>query len=153
MISMPPQNDPNIVNRFKQLDIEIDGTLKRGGLPINQFKIKDVFDATDREFRQYAGQKFKRIAFSGANYTASTSDYLVGITSVAVAPSIGLPLPSLVGTGKTFIVKDEVGGAGTTTITIRSEGEKTIDGATSSTLNTNYQSKQFYSDGSNWYTI
>lgn len=148
---MPPNNG-DISTRFKQLDVELDGTFKRGGIPINQFKIKDVFDATDREFRQYAGQKFKRTTYSGANYTASTSDYLIALTSLAIAPSIGLPLPSLVGTGKTYIIKDEAGGATTTNITIRSEGEKLIDGSSSTTLSTNYQVKRFYSDGSNWFT-
>jgi hypothetical protein len=74
------------------------------------------------------------------------------VTALAVATTIGLPLPSLVGTGKTFIIKDEVGGATTTNITIASEGEKTIDGSSSTTLSTNYQFKQFYSDGSNWFT-
>lgn len=115
--------------------------------------IKEVFAVTNTETALKRGQRFNRTAFSGANYTASTSDYLISLTSLAIAPTIGLPLPPLVGTGKTFIVKDEVGGAGTTTITIASEGEKNIDGASTSTLTTNYQSKTFYTDGSNWFTI
>jgi hypothetical protein len=116
-------------------------------------RIKEVFDVTDSETALRKGQRFNRTAVNSALYSISTSDYLVGVTSLAVAPSIGLPLPSLVGTGKTFIVKDEVGGALTTNITIRSEGEKNIDGASSTTLNTNYASKTFYSDGANWFII
>lgn len=114
--------------------------------------IKEVFGVTNEETFQKKGHRFGRTTYSGANYTASTSDYLIGITSLAVAPSIGLPLPSVVGTGKTFIIKDEAGGATTTNITIRSEGEKTIDGSSSTTLSTNYQAKRFYTDGSNWFT-
>ncbi len=114
--------------------------------------IKEVFSVTNTETALKKGQRLNRTAVRGANYTASTSDYLIGLTSLAIAPSIGLPLPSLVGTGKTFIVKDEVGGAGTTTITVRSEGEKNIDGATTSTLTTAYQARRYYTDGSNWFT-
>lgn len=114
--------------------------------------IKEVFGVTNTETAQRKGQRFGRTIYSGANYTASTSDYLVALTSLAIAPSIGLPSPSLVGTGKTYIIKDEAGGATTTNITIRSEGEKTIDGSSSTTLSTNYQAKRFYTDGSNWFT-
>ena len=114
--------------------------------------IKNVFSATDVEVAQTMGQRIGRTAVRGAVTTVSTSDYLIGVTALAVATSIGLPRPSKVGIGKTYIIKDEVGGANTTNITIRSEGEKTIDGSSSTTLNTAYQSKQFYSDGSNWFT-
>lgn len=148
---MPPQNEQNI-NRFKELDVELDGTFKRGGIPISQFRIGGVFDATDKEFRQYAGQKFKRTAVSGASNTISAADYLIAVTSLALAPTIGLPRPSLVGSGKTFIVKDEVGGAATTTVTIVSAGEETIDGASSATITANYGSKDFYTDGTAWFT-
>lgn len=118
--------------------------------------IKDFYVFNDQEYINRKGQKFNRTAFStllsGSVYSASTSDFLIGITHLSYAPNIGLPLPSLVGSGKTFIVKDEAGGAATTTITISSAGEKTIDGASTSTLTTNYQSKGFYSDGANWFT-
>lgn len=121
------------------------------------FSVKEQFTVNDVETALLRGQKFKRRGVStlitGTNFTLTTSDFLVGITSLSYAPSIGLPLPTLVGEGKTFIIKDEVGGAATTTITIRSDGEKTIDGATTSTLTTNYQAKSYYSDGANWFTF
>ncbi len=110
------------------------------------------FETNEKEVSFSRGQRFSRVGFSGSNYTSATNDYLISLTSLAIAPTIGLPHPSLVGIGKTFIVKDEVGGAGTTTITIRSDGERTIDGATSITISTNYGSKDFYTDGSNWFT-
>lgn len=114
--------------------------------------IKNVFSATDTEVSQLAGLRIGRTAVRGAVTTVSTSDYLIGVTALAVATSIGLPLPAKLGSGKTYIIKDEAGGANTTNITIRSEGEKTIDGASSTTLNTAYQVKRFYTDGSNWFT-
>lgn len=114
--------------------------------------IKDRHIFNDQQQINRLGQTFGRTAFSGSVYSASTSDYLIGITSLVVAPSIGLPKPSLAGVGKTFVVKDEVGGAGTTTITIRSAGEETIDGASTSTIATNYGAKSYYTDGTNWFT-
>lgn len=148
---------PDIENRIKKLEAILrqpDFELKQANIlkTAKDLHIKEVFSVTNTEVAQKKGQRFGRTTFSGANYTLSTSDYLLGITSLAVAPSIGLPLPALVGKGKPFIIKDEVGGAATTTITIRSEGEKTIDGASSTTLTTNYQAKSFYTDGSNWFT-
>lgn len=98
------------------------------------------------------GQRFSRTAVHGAVYSVSTSDYLIAIDDLVLAPTIGLPRPSLVGTGKTFIVKDEVGGAATTTITVVSAGEETIDGASSDTITTNYGSVGYYTNGANWFT-
>ena len=117
--------------------------------------IKDRFIANDNEFVNKYGQTFGRTIFStliqGSVYTASVSDYLIGITSLSYAASVGLPRPKDVGPGKTYIVKDEVGSSTTTTITIRSVGEENIDGASSATITTNYASKSFYSDGANWF--
>lgn len=119
--------------------------------------VKDFFIVDDTNMRALKGQIINRKVF-GSNstlssvYTMAATDFLLGVTSLAYTPSVGLPLPSLVGIGKTYIVKDEAGGAATTTITIQSDGEKTIDGASSTTLTTNYQAKSFYSDGSNWFT-
>lgn len=119
--------------------------------------IKDLFNVNNVEVQMLRGQKFSRKSVStlitGATYSVSASEYLIGVTSLSYAPLISLPRPSLVGAGKTYIVKDEAGGAATTTITISSAGEKTIDGAANTTLTANYQSKQFYTDGSNWFTV
>lgn len=117
------------------------------------FSIKGFFTVTNSETSLLRGQRLSRLSVSNASYTLSTSDYLVAITSLVTAPSIGLPDPRLVGVGKNYIIKDEVGGAATTTITITSDGERTIDGASSTTLTTNYQAKRFYSDSSNWFTF
>lgn len=114
--------------------------------------VKGNFLVDDINVKSLSGQVFKRTQVRGAVTTISISDYLIGVSTLAVATSIGLPQPSKVGIGKTYIIKDEAGGATTTNITIRSEGEKTIDGASSTTLSANYQVKRFYTDGSNWFT-
>lgn len=113
--------------------------------------IKDFFSFTNVEARILKGQKILRTG-TGTTYSTALTDYLIGVTSLANAPTIGLPRPKLAGAGKIFTVKDEVGGAATTTITVVSQGEETIDGAATSTLVTNYQSKSFYTDGANWFT-
>ncbi len=119
--------------------------------------VKNFFNVNDSETQQLHGQKFRRTGIStlitGAVYSMAANQFLLGITNLSYAPSIGLPLPSLVGPGKAYIVKDEAGGAATTTITVLSAGEKTIDGAATTTLTTNYQAKSFYSDGANWFTF
>ena len=121
------------------------------------FNIKDRFIVNDKEVINRIGQVFNRTTFStlvsGSVYSASAVDYLIGITSLSYAPTIGLPRPSLIGPGKTYIIKDEVGGALTTNITIRSVGEETINGAATNTIITNYGAVTLYSDGANWFTI
>lgn len=117
--------------------------------------IKDFYSLNDQEFRNSKGQKVNRIGYStlsGSVYSAAVQDYIIGITNLSYAASIGLPRPKDVGNGKVYIVKDEAGGATTTTITVRSAGEENIDGASTSTITTNYASKSYYSDGANWFT-
>ena len=113
--------------------------------------LKDLYSWTDTEFSNYAGQRIAIAQVSGATYSVAASDYLVAVSNLGVAPTIGLPRPSLVRVGKTFNVKDQTGGAGTTTITVVSQGEETIDGATSLSISTNYASYSFYTDGANWF--
>ena len=113
--------------------------------------IKNLHRVTDTETVINHGQKIKRTAVQGAVTTISASDYLICVTDLGVAPSIGLPKPSQVGVGKVYIIKDEAGGASNTTITIASVGEETIDGETSYTITDDYNSVNLYSNGSNWF--
>lgn len=113
--------------------------------------VKNFFVVNDSEAQFNRGQRISRKAVSG-NYTLAVIDYLVGVTSFAIAPSIGLPKPSMAAQGKIYVVKDEVGGASSTTITIKSDGEKTIDGGTSLTITSAYGVQRLYTDGANWFT-
>lgn len=119
-------------------------------LPKN-LRVKEVFATSDSDVHMRRGLMVARKAMTGT-YTVSVSDFLIGITSLAVSADVGLPRPRDVGIGKLYIVKDEVGGAASTTITVRSVGEENLDGASTSTLTTNYQAKSFYTDGANWFT-
>lgn len=119
--------------------------------------VKDLFNVNNTETQQLHGQKFRRLGIRSSTgesvFSLATNEFLTAVTSLVDAPTIGLPKPQLVGPGKTYIVKDEAGGAASTTITIVSVGEETIDGSTSASISTNYQSKTFYSNGSNWFVI
>ena len=118
--------------------------------------VKNKISLTDKEFNNQVGFKFFRRGFStlvsGSVYSVIATDFLIGVTHLSYAPTIGLPRPKIVGAGKHYIVKDEAGGALTTTITVQSAGEETIDGAATSTIIINYDSKEFYTDGANWFT-
>lgn len=119
-------------------------------------RVKRTLFVSDREVHQQGGQKFNRTAFStvlsGSVYSSAVTDYLIAITNFSYAPSVGLPDPASVGVGKTFIIKDEVGEAGTTTITIRSARERQIEAMGSTTISTAFGSKAFYTNGSDWFT-
>lgn len=119
------------------------------------FIVKDNFTVDDLEVKILCGLRFNRRTFStlasGSVYSVTRMDYCIGITNLSYAPSIGLPSPSAAGSGKTYLIKDEAGGAGTTTITIRSTGDATIDGASTATIAVAYGSKMLYTDGNAWY--
>lgn len=112
---------------------------------------KGSFFADEKEVHQKLGQRFNRTTISGASYSVALNEYLVAVDNLVLAPTIGLPRPRLAGVGKTYIVKDEIGGAASTTITIVSQGEELIDGASSKTMTNNYEALEFYTDGANWF--
>ena len=72
-------------------------------------------------------------------YTALSTDYY--ISADVTAGVVSILLPNAPTTGRTFIVKDKVGLAATSNITVTTVGGAvTIDGATSFVLNTAYES-------------
>lgn len=97
------------------------------------------------------GFKLKRTA-TATNYTATSADYIIAVTSTASARTI--TLPAVAGTtGRVYVIKDESGGAATNNITIDGNASETIDGATTKVINTNYGTSTIYSNGSAWFTI
>lgn len=82
-------------------------------------------------------------------YTTSDEE-LVFVDTSGGAVTITLS-SSDASTGNTVRVVD-LGSAGSNTITIDSEGSETIDGSTSTTIDTNYGALVLHSDGSDWYS-
>ena len=82
-------------------------------------------------------------------YTALATDYYISADVTAGVVSIFLPNAPV--TGRVYIVKDKVGLAATSNITVTTPGGTvTIDGVTSYAMNTAYQSLQVIFDGTNY---
>ena len=86
-----------------------------------------------------------------ANYTLTTSDYLVGGGSIGGA--FTLTLPSAVGiTGQQFVLFKTDQSLGNI-ITIATTSAQTISGTTTKTLATQYEQYTVQSDGANWIVL
>ncbi len=86
-------------------------------------------------------------------YTASATDYYIGVDSSGGTISLRLPDASTLSDGQTYVVKDEGGVAHTNNITIVASGSQTIDGQNSVVLESPYAALQLYCNGSNKYFI
>lgn len=88
-----------------------------------------------------------------ATYTAVVGDDLISCDSSGAALTINLP--TAVGiTGKSFTIrKSDSTFATANAITVDASGSETIDGATTTTLNTQYESITIVSDGANWVIV
>jgi len=123
----------------------------------NVFKIgakADGAGAVDSQFIQSYGAIFRHITVvNAATYDLLPSDDILNVTYTATgAVTITLPTAQCVA-GRTIVIKDAGGNAGTNNITIDTEGSETIDGAATEVISSNYDSVTIYSDGSNWFTI
>jgi hypothetical protein len=101
------------------------------------------------------GVNFKRTAVAG-NYDILTTDYYLGVDSSINAIGLVLPYASAAGSGKTYIIKDEGGAAGSTinriTVSVDGPSGDTIDGQASVVISSAHGAFSLYSDGSsNWY--
>lgn len=86
------------------------------------------------------------LTYTGVNHAASPYTVLLAddyISCDVTAGVITVLLPNAPATGKVYIIKDKVGLAATSNITVTTVGGAvTIDGATSIAMNTNYQAIQ-----------
>lgn len=82
-----------------------------------------------------------------SDYTASASDFILADAS---AGNITITLPAPVDGAKVAVKKID---SSANTIIINPHGTETIDGSTSLTLSTQYESYYLCSDGNNWYIL
>ncbi len=85
------------------------------------------------------------------NYTALLSDHIIeqGTTSSPFTITLPSAAPK---TGWTLVIKDGTGGAGVNNITINGNG-RNINGAVTTTINTNYGFVRIYFRGTQYYTM
>jgi len=109
---------------------------------------------------QINGSMSLRRTATATNYAiATTTDYMIGVTSTAAARTVTLPFCSNtvnnITDGLHYKIKDESGGAATNNITLQPVVSQTIDGAASKLINTNYGSYEIYCVGASgtWYTV
>ncbi len=84
--------------------------------------------------------------------TSSVSDKILGVNSTA-SLEIRLPAASGFSNGQYFTIKDELGNAGSNSITVLTTGADTIDGLSSIVLESAHAAINLYSNGSNKFFI
>lgn len=83
---------------------------------------------------------------TGISYAALPTDYFIACT----AAGITITLPSAPTAGRIFVVKDASGGATASPITITAGGVVLINGATTVSIDTNYESSNFLFNGTKY---
>ena len=99
------------------------------------------------------GLQHKRV-YKTSNYTLTTSDYFIGVSTAGGAVTLILPAASAANDGQEWVIKDEGGNAGSNNITITgSHDSNTIDGSTSALINSEHGAINIYCDGVSKYFI
>ena len=92
------------------------------------------------------------VSVTTAIFTAEDEKTIMGVNRAGVV-TITLPSAEAVKIGRVYVVKDESGNASVNNITVDTAGAETIDGAATDTLDTDFQSIGYYSDGTNWFKV
>jgi collagen type VII alpha len=99
---------------------------------------------------QVAGSFATNLAAQTANYTLTATDSI--ITASASSGAATMTLPTAVGTaGREYTIKKT--DSSTNAVTVATTSSQTIDGASTYSLSTQYQSVSIVSDGANWNII
>jgi len=96
-------------------------------------------------------ERTETVITSGSSYDVQAGDYVITVNKT-VAGAITIALPLTPGTSRSIIVKDGKGDAATNNITIDGNG-KTIDGAATYVLATDYQALEIIYNGTEWNAI
>ena len=100
-----------------------------------------------------SGALIHKRTFVNSNYSATTTDYYIGVDSTSNIVKVTLPVATSMLDGQTIIVKDEGGSANTNNITISGSAADTIDGQNQVVLESPHASIQLYCNGATKYFI
>lgn len=123
------------------------GWLGLEDISYNQSGWHNIVNANTQKLNNWS----KKRTATATNYTATSQDFLIGVTDTSAPRTITLPAASGLA-GKQIIIKDESGAAATNNITIDGNASESIDGAATALISTNYGALRLYCDGSNWFT-
>jgi len=102
----------------------------------------------------FSGAVAHKRSFVNSNYSVSTTDYYIGVSSLGATVTLTLPAATSMLDGQTLIVKDEGGNAHNNNITITGSADSnTIDGEKEAVLESPYASFQLYCDGESKFFI
>ncbi len=100
-----------------------------------------------------AGLQLLRVSTGAGTYPAGLRHIIIGVTTSGSPHTVTLP-NATTNEGRIYVVKDEGGQAAAGNITVEcAVGGQLIDGASDYTISTNYGSKWFYSNGTNYFTV
>ena len=96
-----------------------------------------------------SGGLVHRHATVATSYTASATDYILGVSAVPTEIEVNA---TAFEEGQVLVIKDESGAASdSSTILLSASVAQTIDGSTTVTIESPYGSVLLYSNGTNWF--
>lgn len=118
-------------------------TLPTSGGTIGQHLTTDGSGTTSWRYADKATAKT-------TTYTATGDETVIACDATSAAFTVTLPAAASY-TGKRYVIKKT--DSSTNAVTIDGNSSETIDGATTTTINTQYEAIEIVCDGSNWHTI
>ena len=136
---------------FQGTSVPSSSTGNNGDIFINsESNNENVYQKISGTWKRLSRDTLTNILVDSSTYTIQTTDEYIGVNN---SGTVNLTLPSASSDGKKYIIKDESGNANTNNITIDTEGSELIDGASSYTLDNNYESITVIKRNGNFYII
>lgn len=111
-------------------------------------RTKGMWQYKDGAWTEFGGAVFSINSISTNTNAAAGETYLVNTGS-----TVTVTLPASPNANDYIVVKDSTGSANSNNITIDTADAATIDGLSSISMDSNYESKTFVSDGTNWFIL